>query len=142
RLRSAHARVVRRRNDPRFRGRHRGRGDRRAGDPAAPARARARSGTGGAGGDVSALAATARGERAVGIVVLLLRVAIGAIFLAAGALKIGHAIEFAQEIAAFGIVPRAFVAPMALALPFLEVLLGGYLVLGLFTRAAAWVATA
>ena len=90
---------------------------------------------------MSAVATTARGERAVGIVVLLLRLAIGAIFLAAGALKIGHAIEFAQEIAAFGIVPRALVAPMALALPFLEVLLGGYLVLGLFTRAAAWVAT-
>ncbi len=29
---------------------------------------------------------------------------------------------------------------MALVLPFLEVLLGGYLVIGLFTRASAWTA--
>ncbi len=31
---------------------------------------------------------------------------------------------------------------MAMALPFLEVLLGGYLVVGLFTRISAWVAAA
>ena len=29
---------------------------------------------------------------------------------------------------------------MALVLPFLEILLGGYLIVGLFTRAAAWIA--
>ncbi|HEX3467867.1 MAG TPA: MauE/DoxX family redox-associated membrane protein [Candidatus Elarobacter sp.] len=78
--------------------------------------------------------------RVVGIVVLVLRVVLGAVFLVAGILKIGHGIEFATEIAAFRLVPQPLIAPMALGLPFLEVLLGGYLVIGLFTRTAAWVA--
>ncbi|MFN2460320.1 MAG: MauE/DoxX family redox-associated membrane protein [Candidatus Velthaea sp.] len=72
--------------------------------------------------------------------VLAVRVVVGAVFVVAGASKIGHADVFAAQIAAFGILPRAVVAPMALVLPFLEVLLGGYLILGLFTRVAAWVA--
>ena len=44
---------------------------------------------------------------------------------------------FAAQIAAFGLVPRALIGPMALLLPFFEVLLGGYLLLGLYTRIAA-----
>jgi uncharacterized membrane protein YphA (DoxX/SURF4 family) len=76
----------------------------------------------------------------LGIVVLALRVVLGAIFIVAGASKIGHAAEFAAQIAGFRLLPEAVVAPLALLLPFLEILLGGYLILGLFTRAAAWVA--
>jgi uncharacterized membrane protein YphA (DoxX/SURF4 family) len=72
--------------------------------------------------------------------VLVLRVALGAIFLVAGAAKIGHAAYFAAQIAGFRILPSEVIAPMALVLPFLEVMLGGYLVLGLFTRASAWIA--
>jgi uncharacterized membrane protein YphA (DoxX/SURF4 family) len=78
--------------------------------------------------------------KVVGIVVLVLRLVLGAIFIVAGASKIGHAIEFATQIAAFRLVPQPLIAPMAIALPFLEVLLGGYLVLGLFTRISAWIA--
>ena len=33
------------------------------------------------------------------------------------------------------------VKPLGVALPYLEILLGGYLVLGLFTRVAGWIAT-
>jgi uncharacterized membrane protein YphA (DoxX/SURF4 family) len=33
------------------------------------------------------------------------------------------------------------VAPLGVALPYVEILLGGYLVAGLFTRVAAWVAS-
>ena len=73
-------------------------------------------------------------------VVLVLRLVLGAIFIVAGASKIGHGAEFAAQIAGFRILPQPVIAPMALALPFLEVLLGGYLILGLFTRAAAWIA--
>jgi uncharacterized membrane protein YphA (DoxX/SURF4 family) len=73
-------------------------------------------------------------------VVLILRVVLGAIFLVAGGAKIGHAADFASQIAGFRILPTAVIAPMALVLPFLEVLLGAYLVLGLFTRASAWIA--
>jgi len=72
--------------------------------------------------------------------VLVLRLVLGAIFIVAGASKIGHGAEFAAQIAGFRILPQPVIAPMALALPFLEVLLGGYLVLGLFTRAAGWIA--
>jgi putative oxidoreductase len=75
-----------------------------------------------------------------GHVVLVLRLLLGAIFLVAGASKIGHAAFFAAQIAGFRILPSALIAPLALVLPFLEVLLGGYLVIGLFTRTSAWIA--
>ena len=73
-------------------------------------------------------------------VVLVLRIAVGIVFIWAGGAKIGHADVFAAQIAAFGIVPHVLVAPMALLLPFFEILLGGYLIVGLLTRAAAIVA--
>lgn len=78
--------------------------------------------------------------RLVNAAVLLLRLVLGGIFIVAGASKIGHAAEFAQQIAAFRLLPQPAVAPVAIILPFLEVLLGGYLVIGLFTRIAGWVA--
>lgn len=74
------------------------------------------------------------------LAILVLRVAIGLVFVVAGVSKIGHATEFAAQIAGFRLLPQLVIAPMALALPFLEVLLGGYLVVGLFTRASAWTA--
>jgi uncharacterized membrane protein YphA (DoxX/SURF4 family) len=78
--------------------------------------------------------------KVVNALVLVSRLVLGAIFIVAGVSKIGHAIEFATQIAAFRLVPQPLIAPMAIALPFLEVLLGGYLVLGLFTRVSAWIA--
>ena len=74
------------------------------------------------------------------LLVLLLRVAVGALFIWAGGAKIGHADVFAAQIAAFALIPRALIAPMALLLPFFEVLLGLYLVIGLYTRIAAFLA--
>ncbi len=75
------------------------------------------------------------------VVVLIARVVLGGVFIVAGGAKIGNAAYFAAQIAAFGIVPRPVIAPMALLLPFLEVLLGGYLVIGLYARLAGWIAT-
>jgi uncharacterized membrane protein YphA (DoxX/SURF4 family) len=75
-------------------------------------------------------------------VILALRVAIGAIFIVAGVSKLGHADVFAAQIAGFRLLPEVVIAPMATVLPFLEILLGGYLILGLFTRTAAWIAVA
>ena len=75
-------------------------------------------------------------------VILVLRVALGGVFLVAGGLKVGHADVFASEIAGFQLLPHALIAPLALLLPFLEVMIGAYLVLGLFTRFAAWFAAA
>jgi uncharacterized membrane protein YphA (DoxX/SURF4 family) len=73
---------------------------------------------------------------------LLLRIALGLVFVAAGGLKIGHADVFASEIAGFQLLPHALIAPLALLLPFLELMVGVYLILGLFTRFAAWFAAA
>jgi uncharacterized membrane protein YphA (DoxX/SURF4 family) len=73
-------------------------------------------------------------------VVLVLRVVLGLVFLAAGGLKVGHADVFAAEIAGFQLLPHALIAPLALLLPFLELMIGVYLILGLFTRFAAWFA--
>jgi uncharacterized membrane protein YphA (DoxX/SURF4 family) len=72
--------------------------------------------------------------------VFVLRVAVGALFIWAGGAKIGHADVFAAQIAAFRIVPHALIAPLALLLPFFEVVLGGYLVAGLYTRVTAVIA--
>jgi uncharacterized membrane protein YphA (DoxX/SURF4 family) len=74
------------------------------------------------------------------LAVLIARVAVGIVFIWAGASKIGHADVFAAQITAFRIVPHALIAPLALLLPFFEVLLGGYLVAGLYTRVSAVVA--
>jgi len=72
--------------------------------------------------------------------VAALRIALGALLVVAGALKVGHAVELAASIAAFRLLPAAAVAPIALALPFLEIFVGIYLVIGLFTRWAALLA--
>jgi uncharacterized membrane protein YphA (DoxX/SURF4 family) len=72
--------------------------------------------------------------------VFCLRLAIGGLLLIAGALKVGHAPELASAIAGFRLLPAALVGPLALGLPFFELVLGFYLVLGLFTRIAAVVA--
>lgn len=62
--------------------------------------------------------------------------------LIAGALKVGHASSLAASIAGFRLLPAAIVGPLALALPFIEILLGAYLVAGLFTRLTALIVAA
>ena len=76
---------------------------------------------------------------AVGWLVLVLRVAIGAIFIVAGASKVGQPALFAAQIAGFRILPEALIAPLAVMLPYWEIVLGALLVAGLFTRIAATV---
>ncbi|MGC2633824.1 MAG: MauE/DoxX family redox-associated membrane protein [Candidatus Cybelea sp.] len=73
--------------------------------------------------------------------VLLLRLLLGGLLVAAGALKAGDPSSLAANIAAFRLLPAAIVGPLALALPYLELMLGGYLIVGLFTRVAATLAT-
>ncbi len=60
----------------------------------------------------------------------------------AGVLKIGHPAELASAIAGFRLLPPAVVGPLALALPFVELLLGAYLIAGLFTKTIALVVAA
>jgi uncharacterized membrane protein YphA (DoxX/SURF4 family) len=73
----------------------------------------------------------------VNAAVLILRLLLGGVLLAAGGLKAGHASSLAASIADFRLLPAAVVGPLALALPYLELLLGAYLIAGLFTRVAA-----
>jgi putative oxidoreductase len=84
--------------------------------------------------------AVLRVERAIPWIILLLRIGIGGVFFAAGLLKFGHAPYFAQQIAAFRILPRELVGPTAVVLPIFEMLLGVYLIIGLFTRYAGFIA--
>ncbi|HEY0615417.1 MAG TPA: MauE/DoxX family redox-associated membrane protein [Candidatus Elarobacter sp.] len=77
-----------------------------------------------------------------GWAVFVCRVVIGGVLIVAGAAKIGSPAQFAAQIAGFQLLPQAAIAPLALGLPFLEILTGGCLVAGVFTRAAAWIAVA
>lgn len=74
------------------------------------------------------------------VAVLLARLFLGGLLIFAGALKIGHAPELAAAIAGFRLLSAAIAGPLALAIPYFEVLLGAYLVAGLFVRVAAAVA--
>lgn len=69
--------------------------------------------------------------------VFIARVLLGGVLLAAGSLKVGHSAELAASIAGFRLLPAAVAGPLALALPFIELVLGAYLVAGLFTRIVA-----
>jgi uncharacterized membrane protein YphA (DoxX/SURF4 family) len=70
------------------------------------------------------------------------RFLLGLVLIIAGALKIGHAPSLASAIAGFRLLPPQLVAPLAVILPFFEVLVGLYLMVGLFTRIVAYVAAA
>jgi len=76
------------------------------------------------------------------VVTAVARWLLGALLVWAGALKIGHPVDLASAIAGFRLLPAALAAPLAVILPYFEVLLGLYLLAGLFTRVAAWVAAA
>ncbi|GAC1303857.1 MAG: hypothetical protein NVS2B3_06540 [Vulcanimicrobiaceae bacterium] len=75
--------------------------------------------------------------------IFALRLALGGVLVVAGILKAhdGPALS-ATFVAGYRIVPAALVAPLAIALPYVEILLGGYLAAGLFTRVAASLASA
>ncbi len=75
--------------------------------------------------------------------VFALRLAIGGLLIAAGVLKAHDGpMVTASYVAGYRILPPVLVAPIGIGLPYVEILLGGYFVLGLFTRFAAWFAAA
>jgi uncharacterized membrane protein YphA (DoxX/SURF4 family) len=82
--------------------------------------------------------ASATGSR-MEVVLVVLRVGLGLLLIVTGALKIGHAPELAAAIAGFRLLPSAVIPPLALVLPYFELLLGLYLVAGMFTRESAGV---
>ena len=70
-------------------------------------------------------------------VVAATRVALGAVFLVSGCLKINETFEFLQTLAGYQLLPSGWEYPVAVVVPRLELLLGLFLIAGLFTRAAA-----
>jgi uncharacterized membrane protein YphA (DoxX/SURF4 family) len=73
-------------------------------------------------------------------VTFAVRVLVGALFAIAGGTKVGHFNDMAAAIAGFRLLPAAVIAPLAVLLPFFEIGLGLYLMLGLLTRGSAIVA--
>ena len=71
---------------------------------------------------------------------LLVRLAAAAVWLVAGAAKALSLTQFHAQVDEYRVLPSAFEAPFAYALPFVELIVGLYLLLGLLTRAVAIVA--
>ncbi|HEY0690792.1 MAG TPA: MauE/DoxX family redox-associated membrane protein [Kribbella sp.] len=65
------------------------------------------------------------------------RLALGAVMLVAGALKIGDPEAAAQAVRAYKLLPSALETPVGWGLPFLEIAIGLLLVVGFGVRAAA-----
>jgi uncharacterized membrane protein YphA (DoxX/SURF4 family) len=68
---------------------------------------------------------------------LLLRVLVGGIFVWAGALKIGDPLGFAQSIKNYQVIPHTLAFLIAIVLPWVEVLSGAFLIIGVFKRSSA-----
>jgi putative oxidoreductase len=93
----------------------------------------------------------------VKIVNLILRLAIGGVFIASAVAKIAnvqfshaHGVQFshvpdltqfAQDVANYHVPPRALTNLVAITLPWIELLAGGFLVCGIWKRASAVVIT-
>lgn len=71
------------------------------------------------------------------VAILCSRLVLGALFLTAGIIKLVQPGPFAATLMAYQLLPIALLRPLALVLPWIEVLTGAYLLAGLFTRAAA-----
>lgn len=76
------------------------------------------------------------------LITLAVRLLLGALFVVAGATKVGHFDDLAAAIAGFRILPEGVVGPLAVVLPFFEIGLGLYLAAGLFARTAAIISAA
>jgi len=77
-----------------------------------------------------------------GVVVLLCRLAVGGVFLAAGVLKVGDHNGMVSAVDAYKVIPSSLVDAVAWMLPLLEITVGVMLLIGLATRVAAWTVTA
>jgi putative oxidoreductase len=71
------------------------------------------------------------------IVSILARVILGGMFILAGMGKIADPSQFAKEIANYDILPLLFINISAIALPWIEVVIGIFLIAGLRLRANA-----
>lgn len=75
--------------------------------------------------------------RAADVVGLLARLVLGAVLLLAGVLKVGDPRGSARAVQAYELLPFDVATLVGYGLPWLEIVVGVLLLLGLFTRAAA-----
>ncbi len=92
-------------------------------------------------GTTSVVEPADRRTRVRDLVGLLARVFLGAVLVYAGAVKIGSPLTAERAVQAYEILPMGVAGLIGLALPFVEVVLGLLLLLGLFTRPVAAVST-
>jgi uncharacterized membrane protein YphA (DoxX/SURF4 family) len=74
-------------------------------------------------------------------VLLALRLVLGGLFVYAGAVKVLEPLDFAQNIRNYQLVGQSLSFVAAIVLPWLEILAGLALILGVWTRSAALVVT-
>ena len=86
-------------------------------------------------------AGTDRRDRVLDVVGLLARLGLGAVLIYAGAVKIPRPLTSERAVQAYEIFPMDLAGYIGIALPYLEVVLGVLLVLGLFTRVTAALST-
>jgi putative oxidoreductase len=75
-------------------------------------------------------------------VLLVFRLVLGGLFVYAGLVKVLAPLDFAQDIRNYRLVGQSLSFLVAIVLPWLEILAGAFLILGVWTRAAAFVLSA
>jgi len=76
-------------------------------------------------------------ERGLDLLGTLLRLVLGGVILVAGALKVTNLGQSALAVRAYQLLPYDLAGVVGYALPVVEILVGGLLLVGLFTRACA-----
>ena len=82
-----------------------------------------------------------RAERVKDVVGLAARLLLGGVLIWAGAAKVGKPLTSERAVQAYEIFPMDLAGWIGLALPFVEIVLGVLLVVGLFTRPVAIIST-
>lgn len=72
---------------------------------------------------------------------LLARLVLGVVLVVAGALKVGNPLGAARAVQAYDVMPFELARWIGYALPWVEIVVGVLLVLGLFTRVSALIGT-
>lgn len=73
------------------------------------------------------------------VLVLIARIVIALMFIIVGVGKIAHPEEFAREISNYQLLPILFINPLAIILPWLEVITGMMILFGIQIRANAFI---
>lgn len=79
--------------------------------------------------------------RVLDLVGLLARLVLGIVLLVAGGLKVGNPRGSARAVQAYEVMPFDIAGYVGYALPWIEVIVGALLVLGLFTRVTGFIGT-